>query len=80
MNRRPNRLKLKVTDSIDCEVVQVAKSGLVCRWRDDVHFYVNRSKLVPEIGDVVSVAHCGFSDVGNLPRFPKIVAVRREVM
>lgn len=74
---RSCKLKLKPIDQIDAEVVHVSRTTVTVRWRDH-YVNVNRSKLCPSVGEVVSLHHNGFQ--GSIPRHARIVAARRDLV
>lgn len=75
---RASKLKLKPFDTLDARAVSVSRTTVTCEWRGSL-FNLGRGRNWVELGDVVEVRHCGWYSAGQVPRFPALVRVRREL-
>lgn len=70
-----SKLKIKPYETLDCEVVQVARTMIVCSWVGNL-FSVGRGKHEVAEGDIVEIRHAGWYQGSATPRFPALVRVR----
>jgi len=76
---RSSKLKCKPWEHLDADVVAVARTTVTCRWRGQP-FTVARRWHEPAVGDVVEVRHVGWYEAGQVPRWPSLVRVRRDLI
>jgi hypothetical protein len=74
--RRGAKHKIKATDTLDCVVVKADARAAVVRTFGR-RFVIGASGL--RVGSVVEVAHDGWYAGGAVPRFPRVVRVRRDL-
>jgi ATP-dependent DNA ligase len=76
---RASKLKLKPVETLDVVAVAVSRTVVTCEWRGSL-FNVGRGRHHVELGDLVEVRHCGWYGGGQVPRFPGLVRVRRDIL
>jgi ATP-dependent DNA ligase len=76
--RRSAKLKCKPSDSIDCPVVSVTRTQVVCSYAGSF-FAVGRGRHDVSVGSVVEVRHSGWYETVSIPRFATIARVRGDL-
>jgi ATP-dependent DNA ligase len=79
VGRRASKMKVKTTESIDAVAVSVSRTVVTCEWRG-MPFNVSRGRHHVELGEMVEVACDGFYDRFAVPRFARIVRIRRDLV
>jgi hypothetical protein len=74
-----SKLKIKKAETIDAVAVSVSRTVVTCEWRG-MPFNVSRGRHHVEFGETVEVACDGFYERFAVPRFARIVRVRRDLV
>jgi hypothetical protein len=78
LGTRGSKLKYKRVDTLDAVVVMSDERRAVVTWQG-LTFTVGRRKFDLSVGTIVEVKHEGFYETSCIPRFPRLVRVRRDL-
>lgn len=77
MGRRRSKLKVKLTETLDCVVVSATRHALRVSWRGHT-FAIPALEHGCDVGDTVEVAHEGWHERQVMPRFARMVRQRAD--
>lgn len=77
MGARRSKLKVKLTETLDCVVVSATRHALRVSWRGHT-FAIPALEHGCDVGDTVEVAHEGWYERQVMPRFARMVRQRAD--
>lgn len=80
LDARRSKLKIKLTDELECVVVSVGRGAITVDYRGHVFAVSARGDRQLTVGDVVSVAHEGWQEKAVRPRFARLARRRPDLV